>query len=137
MQLLPTQEPQQFCSEPTAIALATAAYKRAANLARFGERFVGIGATCALASEQPKKGEHRAYIAAHGQHGTQVYSLRLAKGARSRWQEDGVVSRLLLMVGSSGASCSHWAEGGLMAGGWGQAASCCCCVCLLANKRCM
>lgn len=80
--------------------LAHAAFRRATELTPFGTPVMGIAATCALASEPPKRGEHRAYLAAHNGEETRVTSLRLAKGARSRWLEDGVVSRLLLRVSS-------------------------------------
>lgn len=44
------QEPEQYCSEATAAAMAEAAYRRAAQLAPLGTPIVGIGATCALAT---------------------------------------------------------------------------------------
>ena len=81
-----------------AIDLAVAAYQKSADLTPFSTPIVGIGAACALASEPPKKGQHRAYIAAHTGTETRLYSLQLAKGARSRWQEEQLVSRLLVKV---------------------------------------
>lgn len=78
--------------------MARAAYRRAAALAPFGAPVLGVAATCALASEPPKRGEHRAYIAAFDATGTRAAGVRLAKGARGRWQEEGLVSRLLLGV---------------------------------------
>lgn len=45
--------------------MAKAAYQRAADLTPFGSQIVGVGATCSLATEPPKRGDHRAYIAAH------------------------------------------------------------------------
>jgi len=78
--------------------MAQAAYRRAADLTPFGAPILGIAATCALASEPPKRGEHRAYIAAADGSGARVAAVRLAKGVRRRWQEDGVVSKVLLQV---------------------------------------
>ncbi|KAF8058477.1 hypothetical protein HT031_005601 [Scenedesmus sp. PABB004] len=92
------QEPAQFCSPDTALALAHAALRRAAAQAPFGAPLVGLGATCALASEPPKRGAHRAYVAAASGAGCHLASLVLAKGARSRWQEEQLVGRLLLQV---------------------------------------
>lgn len=86
--------------------MARAAYRRAADLTPFGTPILGVAATCALASEPPKRGEHRAYIAAHGEAGTRVAAVRLEKGARSRWQEDEVVSRALLRV----SGCEHYVQ---------------------------
>lgn len=45
-----SQEPEQYCSEGTAVAMAKAAYQRAAQLCGFGASIVGVGATCALAT---------------------------------------------------------------------------------------
>jgi hypothetical protein len=53
------QEPTQYCSADTALSLAKAAYQRAAALTGFGSPVVGLAATCALASEPPKRGQHR------------------------------------------------------------------------------
>jgi hypothetical protein len=44
------QEPAQYCSQSTAISLAVAAYRRAAQLTGCGERILGVAATCALAT---------------------------------------------------------------------------------------
>ncbi|KAG5184315.1 hypothetical protein JKP88DRAFT_348454 [Tribonema minus] len=57
---------------------------------------LGVGATAALASTQPKRGDHRCHVAACGAAGTTLYSLTLAKGRRDRAGEDAVVSRLVL-----------------------------------------
>jgi hypothetical protein len=47
-----------------------------------------------------KRGEHRAYLAVHdGAAGTSVVSITLDKGARSRAEEDQVVSSLLIQAG--------------------------------------
>ncbi|KAI8475142.1 MAG: hypothetical protein J3K34DRAFT_456412 [Monoraphidium minutum] len=98
------QEPAQYCSEATALAMARAAYRRAADLTPFGTPVLGAAATCALASEPPKRGAHRAYVATYGADEARVAAVALAKGARGRWQEDGVVSRLLLQAAPV-ASC--------------------------------
>ncbi|KXZ52323.1 hypothetical protein GPECTOR_10g955 [Gonium pectorale] len=92
------KEPEQYCSAATAAALAEAAYRRAANLCAFGSSFVGVGATCALATVPLKRGDHRAYVAVHSASGSRCVGLTLAKGARSRVGEDDVVSRLLVKV---------------------------------------
>lgn len=80
------QEPSQYCSPETALDLAKAAFQRAAALSSFGTPIIGLGATAALASEPPKRGDHRVYIAAHTCHGThcqvctqEVWSLSVVK----------------------------------------------------------
>ena len=72
-------EPEQYCSRGTAVSIARRAYRRAAELSGFGTRFVGVGATCALASVPLKRGEHRAFLACHGSFGTRTVSITLAK----------------------------------------------------------
>ena len=46
----------------TAQAMARAAYRQAAKLSSFGTDIVGVGCTCALATDREKRGEHKAYI---------------------------------------------------------------------------
>src|SRR5438045_8124069 len=59
--------PAQACSSDTAIAMARAARARAARLAppdaEAGTDLVGLGASAALVSDRPRKGEHRFHIA--------------------------------------------------------------------------
>ncbi len=91
-------EPEQYCSEGTAIRIAEAAYRRAAALSSFGTSIIGVGATCALASVPPKKGAHRAFLACRGAFGSRTVSLTLAKGERSRIGEDVLSSRALIKL---------------------------------------
>jgi hypothetical protein len=73
-------EPEQYCSESTAIQIAIAAYQRAAALSStLNTSILGVGATCALASVPIKRGDHRAFIACHGSFGTRITSIHLAK----------------------------------------------------------
>ena len=51
--------PQQYASQDTAVAMARAAYQKAANLAAFGTELLGASLTCALVTDRPKKGEHK------------------------------------------------------------------------------
>src|SRR5436305_5116505 len=59
--------PAQASSADTAIAMARTARARAAGLApqgtEAGVEMVGLGATAALVSDRPRKGEHRFHIA--------------------------------------------------------------------------
>src|SRR5580658_9087986 len=56
-------EPAQASSADTAIAMARSARARAARLVSAGTDLVGLGATAALVSDRPRKGEHRFHIA--------------------------------------------------------------------------
>jgi hypothetical protein len=89
--------PAQACSAETAIAMARSARARAAKLVPAGADLVGLGATAALVSDRPRKGEHRFHIAfassARIAHCTGV----LAKGRRDRAAEEDLVSRAIVL----------------------------------------
>jgi hypothetical protein len=93
--------PAQACSSDTAIAMAQSARARAARLVPAGADLVGLGATAALVSDRPRKGEHRFHIAfansagpnSTGAHCTCV----LAKGRRDRAAEEDLVSRAIVL----------------------------------------
>jgi nicotinic acid mononucleotide adenylyltransferase len=93
--------PAQACSSDTAIAMAQTARARAARLMPPGTDLVGLGATAALVSDRPRKGEHRFHIAfansagpnSIGAHCTCV----LAKGRRDRAAEEDLVARAIVL----------------------------------------
>lgn len=60
-------QPEQACSAATARAMAVAAYERARRLAPDADpkMWVGVGATASLATDRPKRGERRGYVAYH------------------------------------------------------------------------
>lgn len=87
--------PEQFCSETTAQALAQRAWERAAWLTP-GEAVVGVGCTAGLATDRPKRGDHRFHLASHTPHKTSHSSLILNKGARDRSGEELVLDCVLL-----------------------------------------
>ena len=55
--------PAQASSAETAIAMARSARARAAGLMPADTDLVGLGATAALVSDRPRRGEHRFHIA--------------------------------------------------------------------------
>ena len=82
-----------------AATLARAAYRRAVQLSTDGTvPLIGLGCTAALATDRPKKGDHRAHIGVSHAAGTRVCSLTLHKGARDRSGEEQVVTALLLCL---------------------------------------
>jgi cytidylyltransferase-like protein len=93
--------PAQACSADTAIAMAQTARARAARLAPAGADLVGLGATAALVSDRPRKGEHRFHIAfanAAGPNSTGGHcTCVLAKGRRDRAAEEDLVARAILL----------------------------------------
>lgn len=89
-------EPEQYVSAETARALAAQAYRRALTLREEEVQVVGLGCTATIITDRPKRGEHRAHIAAQTAVGITTYSLILTKGLRNREGEEEVVSRLVL-----------------------------------------
>ena len=89
-------EPSQSVSPETARQMARAAYSRAIDLREGQEPVVGIACTATIATDRPKRGQHRCCIAAWDDAGGATYSLVLAKGHRDRPGEEEVVSRLVL-----------------------------------------
>src|SRR4029077_6116882 len=89
--------PEQFCSAQTAIDMAQVAFVRAGMLSPEAAH-AGIACTASLASNRPKRGEHRIFVAAVTTMATTVYALCLDKGARSRLEEEDVAARMVLLA---------------------------------------
>ncbi len=89
--------PAQACSADTAIALAQRARVRAQSLAPPGSDLVGLGATAALVSDRPRRGEHRFHIACAGAAGIAHCTGVLAKGRRDRAAEEDLVSGAIVL----------------------------------------
>jgi len=92
--------PEQFCSSYAARQMAMAAFRRAETLraADPGDvrPIVGIGCTASLASDRPKRGAHRVHLAAQSATTTWSWSVELAKGRRSRAEEEAVAAALVI-----------------------------------------
>ena len=89
--------PEQASSAATAIAMAEVARARAAKLAAAGERVVGLGATAALVSDRPRRGEHRFHIAFADAGGVSYCTAVLAKGRRDRAGEEDLAARAIIL----------------------------------------
>jgi len=89
-------EPEQFVSRRVAEAMATQAYLRADHLARPGTPVVGVGCTATIATDRLKRGEHSGYVAAYDGKRRVSYGLALAKGTRSRQEEETLISLLVI-----------------------------------------
>ena len=88
--------PEQFCDPRTARAMAMAGYWRAQAREPGGGPLVGIGCTASLASDRPKQGAHRVHAAWQSEAATACISLELAKGRRSRSEEEALTATLIL-----------------------------------------
>src|SRR5205823_3187505 len=87
--------PEQYCSDETARAMARRALARAERLAP-GRPVLGLGCTASLATDRPKRGEHRCHVALADDRHTRTTTLVFAKGARDRAAEEDVVGGLVL-----------------------------------------
>jgi nicotinic acid mononucleotide adenylyltransferase len=89
--------PAQASSTDTAIAMARSARARAARLVPAGIDPVGVGATAALVSDRPRRGEHRFHIAYADAAGVAHCTAVLAKGGRNRAAEEDLVARAIVL----------------------------------------
>jgi hypothetical protein len=89
--------PEQASSAETAIAMARAARARAGRLMPAGTDVIGLGATAALVSDRPRRGEHRFHIACADSAGATHCTGVLAKGRRDRAAEEDLVSRAIVL----------------------------------------
>jgi hypothetical protein len=89
--------PAQACSAETAIAMAQSARARAAKFAPANADLVGLGATAALVSDRPRRGEHRFHIACANAAGIAHCTGILAKGRRDRAAEEDLVARAIVL----------------------------------------
>ncbi len=89
--------PAQASSADTAVAMAIAARVRAVRLVPAGTDLVGLGATAALVSDRPRRGEHRYHIAYANSAGIARCTAVLAKGRRDRAGEEDLVSRAIVL----------------------------------------
>jgi hypothetical protein len=89
--------PAQACSAETAIAMARSIRARAARLVPADTDLVGLGATAALVSDRPRRGEHRFHIAAAKPAGVAHCTCVLAKGRRDRAAEEDLVSHAIVL----------------------------------------
>jgi nicotinic acid mononucleotide adenylyltransferase/nicotinamide mononucleotide (NMN) deamidase PncC len=89
--------PQEtYCSSRAARRLAMAAWQRARVLNAAPEQAVGIAVAASLRTRQPKRGEHRVFVAVQTLRATLVTSVVLEKEARSRGEEEELAAALLL-----------------------------------------
>lgn len=89
--------PAQACSADTAIAMAHKARARASGMVPAEAELVGVGATAALVSDRPRRGEHRFHIACAGAEGVSHCTVVLAKGRRDRSAEEALVARAIIL----------------------------------------
>ena len=85
-------------SQAMAEAMAAACLDRARDLAPPGEPVIGVACTAALASDRPKRGDHRAHIVVAGPAGCDHSLITLEKGRDDRRGEDRIVADAVLQA---------------------------------------
>lgn len=98
-----TRPPAHYVAGATARLLAGRAYTRAQQLNLAEKPVFGVACTAAIATDRLKRGDHRAHVARWQPDGVVEYELWLEKGARTRAEEEALVSRLILQVIAEGA----------------------------------
>ncbi len=91
---------EQACSEGTARDMAMAAWMRSRELKPEADpaKLVGVGVTASLASDRPKRGDHRVHVAIQTASSTSCDSLVLQKDSRVRGAEEQLVADLVLSL---------------------------------------
>jgi hypothetical protein len=87
--------PEQFCAAATATAMARRAHERARWLVP-GEQSAGLGCSASLATDRPKRGDHRFHVSCCRAEKTTTCSLTLIKDARARDGEEDVLDAVIL-----------------------------------------
>lgn len=90
--------PKQFVHPKTAKLMAGRAFTRAKWLAGAGDEVIGLSCTATIATDRPKRGQHRAHIATWQKEQSRHVYVKLKKGLRNRAEEETAVSQLILQA---------------------------------------
>ena len=91
-------EPEQSAAAETARQLARRAYLRARTQLEDDSPPVGLACAATIATDRPKRGDHRAFVSAWDEHHTVTWSLTFHKGLRARAGEEEIVSLLIVQA---------------------------------------
>ncbi len=106
-------EPEQFVAAQAARDMARSAYRRALHLREGSTPVVGVACTATIATDRPKRGEHRCHVALWNEAGVSTFSLEFVKGLRDRAGEDGIASMLVLRALSEASGVEFGLDLGL------------------------
>ena len=90
------ERPKRAVTAKTAESMASRAFERASFLSDSQSGLIGVGCTAAIATDRPKRGDHRVHVSCRMQESLVTYSLKLVKGRRDRSGEDTAASLLTL-----------------------------------------
>ena len=109
-------EPTQSAAAETARQMARRGFLRAKSQLEDDSPAVGLACAATIATDRPKRGDHRAFVSAWDEFSTATWSLTFHKGLRDRAGEEDVVSRLILQGLSEFSGLNPEIELGLTAG---------------------
>ena len=89
-------EPAQSAAGETARQLARRCYERARSQLEDDSPSVGLACAATIATDRPKRGDHRAFVSAWDERATATWSLTFHKGLRDRAGEEEIVSLLIV-----------------------------------------
>ena len=89
-------EPTQSAAAETARQLARRSYEKARSQLEDDSPPVGLACAATIATDRPKRGDHRAFVSAWDEHTTSTWSLTFHKGLRDRAGEEEIVSLLIV-----------------------------------------
>ena len=91
-------EPAQSAAAETARQLARRCHQRARGQLEDDSPTVGLACAATIATDRPKRGDHRAFVSAWSDTSTATWSLTFHKGLRDRAGEEEIVSLLILQA---------------------------------------
>ena len=91
-------EPAQSAAADTARQMARRSWERAKRQLEDDSPAVGLACAATIATDRPKRGDHRAFVSAWDDSATATWSLTFHKGLRDRAGEEEVVSRLIVQA---------------------------------------
>jgi hypothetical protein len=91
-------EPTQSAAAETARQMAHRAFQRARAQLEDDSPPVGLACAATIATDRPKRGDHRAFVSAWDASETATWSLTFHKGLRDRAGEEDIVSRLIVQA---------------------------------------
>lgn len=109
-------EPTQSAAAETALQMARRGYERAKSQLEDDSPAVGLACAATIATDRPKRGDHRAFVSAWDDSSTATWSLTFHKGLRDRAGEEDVVSRLIVQALSEFSGLEPEIELGLTVG---------------------
>ena len=91
-------EPSQSAAAETARQMARRGFQRARAQLEDDSPPVGLACAATIATDRPKRGDHRAFVSAWDEHATSTWSLTFHKGLRDRAGEEEIVSLLIVLA---------------------------------------